>query len=199
MKEKMKKIPEIIKKHKVVCIILVIAIIAVIVLANILNTKPSKYEKKVKAMVKAMSSKSKMSDLIDDGTIDLRAATAWINAIDDDGIKNSDFKEELKETKKNDSDITELKKALKDYAKGEEGEKLKVESIEKPGQNKKNKKIWTVKVNCKYNDDYDGTFTVIFYNGKIIDLADDEVEYDDDGNIEYIDSFFKRALYYYND
>ena len=152
-----------------------------------------------KAMVKAMSSKSKMSDLIDDGTIDLRAATAWINAIDDDGIKNSDFKEELKETKKNDSDITELKKALKDYAKGEEGEKLKVESIEKPGQNKKNKKIWTVKVNCKYNDDYDGTFTVIFYNGKIIDLADDEVEYDDDGNIEYIDSFFKRALYYYND
>ena len=198
MKEKMKKIPEIIKKHKVVCIILVIAIIAVIVLANILNTKPSKYEKKVKAMVKAMSSKSKMSDLIDDGTIDLRAATAWINAIDDDGIKNSDFKEELKETKKNDSDITELKKALKDYAKGEEGEKLKVESIEKPEQNKKNKKIWTVKVNCKYNDDYDGTFTVIFYNGKIIDLADDEVEYDDDGNIEYIDSFFKRALDYYN-
>lgn len=198
MKEKMKKIPEIIKKHKVVCIILVIAIIAVIVLANILNTKPSKYEKKVTAMVKAMSSKSKMSDLIDDGTIDLRAATAWINAIDDDGIKNSDFKEELKETKKNDSDITELKKALKDYAKGEEGEKLKVESIEKPWQNKKNKKIWTVKVNCKYNDDYDGTFTVIFYNGKIIDLTDDEVEYDDDGNIEYIDSCFKRALDYYN-
>lgn len=198
MIEKMKKIPEIIKKHKVVCIVLVIAIIAVIVLANILNTKPSKYEKKVTAMVKAISSKSKMSDLIDDGTIDLRAATAWINAIDDDGIKNSDFKEELKETKKNDSDITELKKALKDYAKGQEGEKIKVESIEKPEQNKKNKKIWTVKVNCKYNDDYDGTFTVIFYNGKIIDLIDDEVEYDDDGNIEYIDSLFKMMLDYYN-
>lgn len=192
------------KSHKKSIIIIsavIIAIIAItVILCCVLNKKPNKYEDKVKDLAKAFYDESKMKQIIGDNIIDLKASAAWIKNIDDsmDDINIEEnieeFNSELKDTKKDDNEVKELKKALKDYAnlREEDDTRIKVKNIKKPKQSKKNKKVWTVEATWDYGEYGDEKMIYIFYNGKIIDVG----EYDEEDST--MESFFKMTVEYYN-
>lgn len=178
----MKKILEFCKKNLKFIIPIIVVIIVLIVAICMLNTKPKNYKKKVELVGEAFASKSKMSDAIKKGYIDSRAAAAWLEAEQN----ADDLKKELKDMKKDDERVEELEEALKEYAKGESGEKIKVVDIEKP--EKSSKDIWKVKATIKYKDDYKDEWIFVFYKGKIIDVQDDGGD----------DSLFEMMVDYYN-
>lgn len=187
-----------------VCVVIFIAIITVLTL--ILNGKPSKYEEKVKDLAKAFYSEDKMKSAIKNETIDLVAAAAWIETIDDsmDGVDVEehikDFKKDLKDTKKDDENVEEIEKALIDYAKLRESDEttIKVTNIKKPKQSKKDKKIWTVDATWEYKlfdgDTSKSKMRYVFYDGKIVDIG--EIEEIDGKNV--MESFFKMTVEYYH-
>lgn len=188
-----------------VCAVALIAVIAILLM--VLSGKPSRYEDKMRDVAKAFYNESKMKNVIEDGIIDLRAAAAWAETIDDsmEGIdveeQIEDFKKELKETKKDDKSVEELENALLDYAKlREDGEtKMRVKDIKKPKQSKKDRRIWTVDATHEYEFEWDGEVMeskvrYVFYNGKIIDVGDIE---EIDGK-KVMESDFKMTIEYYN-
>lgn len=176
-------------------VVIIALIIVIALLANVSNTEPRDYEEKVEKMAKAIYSKSKMEEVIEDEIVDLITATAWQNIVGNysEPVKIDNLKNELKNVKKDDDRVKELKNALVDYVESREknnGSEVKVTNIKKPKQNQKNKKIWTIKAEI---DDYEYVF--IFYNGKIIDFTDDFEE--DSGDIK-MESLFQYMLEYYH-
>lgn len=166
------------KKIVKIAIVVVIAIIVIAILANVVfSAKPKKYEDKIKDLAKALSSESKMEDLIEDNIIDLRGAAAWIEADQD----AEDIKKEYKDIKKDSDEVDDMEKALKKLAKNNEDSEISytIKSIKEPKKSEKNSKIYTVSATLipEYSNSYseivgssEYSIKITFYKGKIIDL-----------------------------
>lgn len=191
MKEKLLGLLDIIKNNKKnlikVAVALVVVIIVIAVLSTIFSAKPKKYEEKIKTFTKALSSESKMKDVIEK-YVDLRGAAAFQEA----DLDYKDLKKEYKKMKKDADEVDDMEKALKAYAKESEDSDLSVSvsKIGKPKQNSKNKKIYTVSATMSLKSSYgsisDQSVRFVFYKGKIIDIL--SKGYGDDS------SMFKNAL-----
>lgn len=171
MKEKMM---EILKNKKMIgsVIVAVVAIIVMILLLNIVfSSKPRKHEEKVKNIVKALSSESKMKDAIDDKLIDVKGAAAWLEA----DQEAEDFKKEYKDLKKDSDEIEDMEEGLKKLAESNEDLKreYKVKNIKEPKKDKDNKKIYSVTATLITEGSYydaEQQIKVIFYKGKVVDI-----------------------------
>lgn len=150
---------------------IVVVILLIVILSAIFSAKPRKYEDKIKDFTKALTSESKMKDLLEKGKIvDLRAAAAFQEA----DLDYEDLNKEYKSMKKGADEVDDLEKALKAYAEDNEDYKVSVSKIGKPKQNKKNKKVYTVSATLKLESSYgstdDQSVKFVFYKGKLIDV-----------------------------
>lgn len=189
MKEKLGTVWGLIKHYKKILIALLVVIVAVIVVVNVLAIKQRKYEEKVEGIIRALSKESKMKQLIEDGTIDLKGAVAWQNAMDNYDVKMDDFEKELKKVKKDDDSIDDMKEGLIEFAKNGEGSRYKIRNIEKLKKNSKNRKVSIAEIELE-----DFTCAIVFYNGKIIDVINnDSYKVEDNGEVTNIFSVFRSA------
>lgn len=151
------------KKIAIGVLAVLLVIILIVIIANASNGKPSKYEDKIKTVVKALNSESKMKSAIKD-VIDVKGAAAWQEA----DQESEDFNKEYKKLKKDDDEVEDMEKALKEYAKNA-SEEYKVKSIKEPKRDSKNKKIWTVTATLEEDGD-EAQVKFVFYKGKVIDV-----------------------------
>lgn len=163
------------KKIVKIAIVVVIAIIVLVILANVVfSAKPKKYEDKIKDLAKALSSESKMKDLIEDKVIDLRGAAAWLEADQD----ADDMNKEYKNMKKDADELEEMEEALVKWAENNESSKISytIKSIKEPKKSEKNSKIYTVSAtlvpeySSSYASDSEYSIKITFYKGKIVDV-----------------------------
>lgn len=163
------------KKIVKIAIVVVIAIIVLVILANVVfSAKPKKYEDKIKDLAKALSSESKMKDLIEDKVIDLRGAAAWLEADQD----ADDMNKEYKNMKKDADEVEEMEEALVKWAENNESSKISytIKSIKEPKKSEKNSKIYTVSAtlvpeySSSYASDSEYSIKITFYKGKIVDV-----------------------------
>lgn len=163
------------KKIVKIAIVVVIAIIVLVILANVVfSAKPKKYEDKIKDLAKALSSESKMKDLIEDKVIDLRGAAAWLEADQD----ADDMNKEYKNMKKDADEVEEMEEALVKWAENNESSKISytIKSIKEPKKSEKNSKIYTVSATLvpEYSSSYasnsEYSIKITFYKGKIVDV-----------------------------
>ena len=163
------------KKIVKIAIVVVIAIIVLAILANVVfSAKPKKYEDKIKDLAKALSSESKMKDLIEDKVIDLRGAAAWLEADQD----ADDMNKEYKNMKKDADELEEMEEALVKWAENNESSKISytIKSIKEPKKSEKNSKIYTVSAtlvpeySSSYASDSEYSIKITFYKGKIVDV-----------------------------
>lgn len=163
------------KKIVKIAIVVVIAIIVLAILANVVfSAKPKKYEDKIKDLAKALSSESKMKDLIEDKVIDLRGAAAWLEADQD----ADDMNKEYKNMKKDADEVEEMEEALVKWAENNESSKISytIKSIKEPKKSEKNSKIYTVSATLvpEYSSSYasnsEYSIKITFYKGKIVDV-----------------------------
>lgn len=173
------KVMEILKNKKIIggVIAAIVAIIVIIFLANVVfSNKPRKYEDKVKNIVKALNSESKMKEAIDDKLIDLKGAAAWMEA----DQEAEDFKKEYKGLKKDSDEIEEMEDGLKKYAENNEGgsSEYKVKNIKEPKKDKDNGKIYSVTATLVMENGYSAErqVKIMFYKGKVIDILDKETD-----------------------
>ena len=168
------KVMEVLKNKKLIggVIAAIVAMIVVILLLNVIfSSKPKKYEEKIKNVVKALSSESKMKDAIDDKLIDIKGAAAWMEA----DQEAEDFKKEYKDLKKDSDEIEEMEDGLKELAKSNEEleREYKVKNIKEPKKDKDNKKIYSVTATLVTEGGYydsEQQIKVIFYKGKVVDI-----------------------------
>ncbi|MGN1330887.1 MAG: hypothetical protein ACI4VN_06135 [Clostridia bacterium] len=125
-------------------------------------------------MAKALSSESKMKDLIEDKVIDLRGAAAWLEADQD----ADDMNKEYKNMKKDADEVEEMEEALVKWAENNESLKISytIKSIKEPKKSEKNSKIYTVSATLvpEYSSSYasnsEYSIKITFYKGKIVDV-----------------------------
>lgn len=150
----------------------IVAIIVIVLLLNVVfSSKPKKHEEKIKNLVKALASESKMKDAIDDKLIDIKGAAAWMEA----DQEAEDFKKEYKDLKKDSDEIEEMEDGLKNLAKDNEDleREYKVKNIKEPKKDKDNKKIYSVTATLVSEGSYydsEQQIKVIFYKGKVVDI-----------------------------
>ena len=163
------------KKIVKIAIVVVIAIIVLAILANVVfSAKPKKYEDKIKDLAKALSSESKMKDLIEDKVVDLKGAAAWLEADQD----ADDMNKEYKNMKKDADEVEEMEEALVKWAENNESSKISytIKSIKEPKKSEKNSKIYTVSATLvpEYSSSYasnsEYSIKITFYKGKIVDV-----------------------------
>lgn len=172
MKEKLIGLMGVLKDKNVIkAIVAIVAVIVILVVLfnTVFSAKPKKYEEKIKNFTKALSSESKMKDLIKDKVIDLKGAAAWAEAEQD----AEDFKKEYKNLKKDDDEVSDMEDGLKKFAEKCEDSDVsyKVKSIKKPEKSDKNGKIYMVSATLvNEKTDSEDKVKFVFYNGKLIDL-----------------------------
>ena len=125
-------------------------------------------------MAKALSSESKMKDLIEDKVVDLRGAAAWLEADQD----ADDMNKEYKNMKKDADEVEEMEEALVKWAENNESSKISytIKCIKEPKKSEKNSKIYTVSATLvpEYSSSYasnsEYSIKITFYKGKIVDV-----------------------------